>query len=530
VIGRVPWHAACSKHPVGRLTVAALTPLAGMGTMLIAAVVLLGWAVDSQVLIGVLPGLVPMNPATACGFLLGGAALWLARGERPHPAARVLAAAVLLLAGLRLGGYLLGTEVGVDQVLFRTKLATVPYGPNRMAPNTALCFLLVGAALWLLDRETARGRRPAEHLALVAAVVSLLTLTGYAYSQEALGRVGTYIPMALNTALGFALLSAGILLVRPARGLMAVVTSRRAAGTTARRLLLVAIGVPWGLGWLSLWGRQRGLYDIGFGGALVAVATMILLAAVVWRHASFLDDAERDRERRTAELEAANAALESFSYSVSHDLRAPLRAMDGFARILTTDYAPRLDGEANRLLGVICDNARHMGRLIDDLLEFSRMGRKELGRRRVDMAERVGSVLSELRQVDPERAVSVRVGALPPAHVDPSMIRQVLANLVGNAWKFTQYRAEPSIEIDARAGAGETVYFVRDNGAGFDMEFADKLFGVFQRLHPESFEGTGVGLAIVQRIIQRHGGRVWAEGKVDAGATFYFALPAEREE
>jgi light-regulated signal transduction histidine kinase (bacteriophytochrome) len=239
---------------------------------------------------------------------------------------------------------------------------------------------------------------------------------------------------------------------------------------------------------------------------------------------------EEALRERGAQLEAANAALESFSYSVAHDLRAPLRAMDGFARILLEDHASALDTDGRRVLDIVCQNARQMGKLIDDLLAFSRLGRKELVRSPVDMRAVAESVVDELRRLDAARSVAVTTTPLPMAIGDANMIRQVFANLIGNAWKFTRDRHDARIEIGFRPGNGETVYFVRDNGAGFDMAYADKLFGVFQRLHgTEEFEGTGVGLAIVQCIVHRHGGRAWAEGQVDAGATFSFTLPTPTE-
>jgi PAS domain S-box-containing protein len=232
--------------------------------------------------------------------------------------------------------------------------------------------------------------------------------------------------------------------------------------------------------------------------------------------------------QRTLQLEAANEALGSFTYSVSHDLRAPLRGINGYAAMLLEDHAAALAPEAQRLLGVIGENARQMGRLIDDLLKFSRLGRSELDTVSVDMTALVHDVVSELRRLEPDRTVDVIVDDLAAARADASMIRQVLANLIGNAWKFTRRRTGARIEVGCRRARGETTYWVKDNGAGFDLQYAGKLFGVFQRLHrPDEFEGTGVGLAIVQRIVQRHGGRVWAEGAVGHGAIFSFALPSE---
>jgi PAS domain S-box-containing protein len=236
----------------------------------------------------------------------------------------------------------------------------------------------------------------------------------------------------------------------------------------------------------------------------------------------------RDAEavtRANAELETVNKELESFSYSVSHDLRAPLRAIHGFARILLEDHGTKLDPEATRLLTVIDDNTKRMGQLIDDLLSFSRLGRKELESSRVDMTELVRNVADDIRRTAGDRPLEIAIGPLPPARGDRDMLRQAITNLLDNAAKFTRRREPGRIEVGHRADGPETIYFVKDNGAGFDQRYAGKLFGVFQRLHrADEFEGTGVGLAIVQRIVQRHGGRVWAEGQPDAGATFFFTL------
>ena len=236
-------------------------------------------------------------------------------------------------------------------------------------------------------------------------------------------------------------------------------------------------------------------------------------------------DLEHQVVERTQALRETNAELEAFSYSVSHDLRAPLRAIHGFARILLEDHGTELQPEAKRVLGVIDENTRRMGQLIDDLLSFSRLGRKELDTAPVDMTELVRTVADEIRRSAGDRALEITIGPLPPARGDRDMLRQAITNLLDNAAKFTRRRAPGQIEVGHRADGAETVYYVKDNGAGFDPRYAGKLFGVFQRLHrAEEFEGTGVGLAIVQRIVLRHGGRVWAEGQLDAGATFSFTL------
>jgi signal transduction histidine kinase len=230
---------------------------------------------------------------------------------------------------------------------------------------------------------------------------------------------------------------------------------------------------------------------------------------------------------RTSQLEAANRELEGFSYSVSHDLRAPLRAIDGFSQILLDEQMDALDAEGRRLLSIIRENTVRMGQLIDDLLTFSRMGRTALERAPLDMTHLARSVAEELIVAAGRDDLDVTVGKLPAADGDLPTLRQVWTNLISNAIKYSGKREHAAIAISGRTEGPEHVFTIEDNGVGFDMQYSDKLFGVFQRLHsPSEFEGTGVGLALVQRIVHRHGGRVWAEGRPGEGATFHFALPS----
>ena len=231
---------------------------------------------------------------------------------------------------------------------------------------------------------------------------------------------------------------------------------------------------------------------------------------------------------RTGQLQVANNELEAFSYSVSHDLRAPLRGIDGFTRILLDDYSPQLDEEGIRICNIIRDNTRRMGQLIDDLLAFSRLGRFELNKSWIDMKTLVNDVFNEITESHSKEKIEFKVSKLSKSYSDPNLIRQVWINLLSNAVKYSSKKEKSVISVNCKTENGKCIYTVSDNGAGFDMEYYNKLFGVFQRLHsPREFEGNGVGLASVQRIVKRHGGEVWAEGKEGEGATFYFSLPVE---
>ena len=291
---------------------------------------------------------------------------------------------------------------------------------------------------------------------------------------------------------------------------------------------LIASGVRWYLAVPMIAGGEL-IGAISFGGEThqfrpeqvsIAreVAAQLAIATMLKTHTTEL---EARVAERTSSLKALNQELESFSYSVSHDLRAPLRAVDGYARMLEEDYAGALDAEARRLLGVVRGNARRMGQLIDDLLAFSRLGRQAAASAPVDMTRLAREAAEELRG-----GRTVELAALPQTKGDAALLKQVWLNFVGNALKYSSKKPDARVEIGGREEPRETVYWVRDNGAGFDMRYAEKLFGVFQRLHrAEEFEGTGIGLAIVQRVVTRHGGRVWAEGKPGEGACFYFSLP-----
>jgi PAS domain S-box-containing protein len=628
-----------------------------------AIVVLAGWSADIDSFKRILPGLVSMNPLTAVAFVVASFALWLRR--KPPTSASVagaraasVAAAIVAAIGLgKLGMYAGWWDLRMDQWLFAAKLDddASPF-PNRMAPNTALNFFLLGSALLIPDALTRRGGRPGEWLALGVAVISLLALMGYAYEVRWFYGIAAFIPMALHTALLFHLLAIGTLFSRPDRGFVGLFLSESPGGALMRTLLPGTVTILFVVGWLQLEGERRGLYGTELGVALHALVNIVLFGAMIWWCARSLhrtdearrrEEAERERffalsldllaiagldgyfkrvnpafaeilghptqtllahpfldfvhpddreatlaeigklkegaptlhfenryrcadgtwrwiswktqpypderllyatghdvtaeraagdairelnrslEQRALQLEEANRELEAFSYSVSHDLRAPLRHIQGYAEMLESATRGQLAEKPARYLRTIATAGEEMGRLIDDLLAFSRMGRTELHQTRVALEPMLRDTLAGFETLTRGRDIEWRTSPLPDVLGDAAMIRQVLANLVGNALKYTRNRERTVIEFDhAGEEHGLPVFRIRDNGAGFDMQYAHKLFGVFQRLHrSDEFEGTGIGLAIVRRIVARHGGRVWAEGSVGTGATFYFTLP-----
>jgi PAS domain S-box-containing protein len=620
----------------------------------IAILTLVGWALGLGVLASLRPGGVAMNPLTAICFILAGLSLWqLGRhpAQRPtHPwsrrTARLAAAVVAVLGLVRISELVGGWHVGLDQVLFRAALEAAPGGwLNRMSPNSALNFILIGAAILLLDLETRRGRRPAQYLALATGAIALLALVGHLYGVSSFYAIAVLIPRPLNTASCFLLLSAAVLFLRPEAGLMANFAAPTYSGSVARRLLPVAIGLPVLLGWLRWEGQSAGFYRTATGIALYTTSMIVILGLAVWMTAHWLEQADRqrrqaeqeldnvfslsldllciagfdgyfkrlnpawektlgysphelmarpyldfvhpddadatrteaekiaagvttlsfenryrardgsyrwllwtatpdpaqaliyaaardisDRKQAEAELLELNRELEAFTYSVSHDLRAPLRQIDGFSQMLVEDFGANLPEEAQRYLARIRAGTRQMGELVDDLLNLARVGRQELRLQVTGLNSLAEEVRRELRAELEGRQVQWEIGSLPYVECDPALMKQVFANLLSNALKFTRPRSPARIQVGQLDLNGQPAVFVRDNGVGFSMKYAGKLFGVFQRFHrPEDFEGTGVGLATVQRIIHKHRGRVWAEAELDKGATFYFSLPSTSE-
>jgi signal transduction histidine kinase len=269
-------------------------------------------------------------------------------------------------------------------------------------------------------------------------------------------------------------------------------------------------------------------FQYAFIGLLILPAIIIIILFYsINRHFTARSKAEHQLMKASSEINHLNKELEAYTYSVSHDLRAPLRSISGYSQILKEDYYPQLDDEGKRVINVIINNAVRMGQLIDDLLEFSRTSRKEMVKTNLQMDEMVREIVHDLTESKKDdRKVNVSIQPLSPVLADVNMLRQVWMNLISNAFKYSSKKEETRIEIGSYEENNHACYYVKDNGVGFNMEYKDKLFGVFQRLHKaDEFEGTGVGLALVKRIVTRHGGKIWAEATLGEGATFYFSLP-----
>ncbi len=338
-----------------------------------------------------------------------------------------------------------------------------------------------------------------------------------------------------------------VMFMNPAAATMLGLDESRVVGERMREVETSAILAPLGDGTMHRSTGAKFRRSDGSGFPVDYTSTAIVeRGQVIGVVVNFTDVTERDRteqelrrlneeleqrvRRRTAQLEAANKDLESFSYSVSHDLRAPLRAIDGFSQVLLEEYADKLVGPGTDYLQRVRGASRQMAQLIDDLLNLSRVTRSEMRLETVNLSALARAIAAELRRAQPQRQAEFVIADGVTVRGDPGLLRVAMVNLLDNAWKFTNKHPGARIEFGVSRRDGAPVYFVRDDGAGFDMAYADKLFGAFQRLHTAvEFEGTGIGLATVQRVVQRHGGRVWGEGAVEQGATFYFSLDGEGE-
>ena len=507
--------------------------------IVIAGEVLLGgYALGISGLQNLAPGLPKMMPNTALGLLLSAISLFLyTTNSEKHRLfsngwmQRLLAVAVALLGAATIMEYLLGIDLGIDELLLRDLSPGATY-PGRPSPQTSLCFILSGISLMLLGDKRLRVLQLSQMLGVIVGFMAIIAVVGYTYSALPLYGLTTYTGMAIHTAIGFLAISGGIIFAKSERGLAAVFSSRSEGGHMARRLLPAIIVVPIILGILSKWGERIGLFSTATGIAADVSLHIVLLGAELWLFALFLersnvarDNAIQTMHRHAAQLEATNQELQALSNAVPRNLLPPLTNIAGISETLWEAWGKRLDEQGKQSIRSIQESVKKAGYLIDDLLKLSQVTSTEMRCESVDLSKLAEELLSELTRAHPEHKVENVIAPGLVCEGDSSLLRLALENLIGNAWKYSAKASSPRIEMGVTEINGDKTFFVRDNGIGFDMSYADKLFLPFQRLHNEDeFPGTGIGLAIVQRVVHRHEGRVWAMSKANEGATFYFTL------
>lgn len=513
---------------------------ASIAIILAAGLVLIGWLLHVEILKRVYPGWIATNPLSALLFIIAGFALLRAgqrHRKRPDEMVMIIGFIILLGGAAKIAECLFSIDLNLDQMLFHEEVnAGGPYGPNEIAMNSAVGFLCCGLTLLLLDVQTKRGYRPAQVFVVIVGLIALLALIGYGYRVLPLSSFGSQFPMSLVSAICFELFAVAALSVRPSRGLMMVITSDTTGGAMARRLLPAAVLIPLILGALLFSSEKHGIFAMESGISLFAFANIVLFTAIIWWNAKLLFWAEEERlkameklKRTTMDLERSNTELQQFAYVASHDLTEPLRMVVSYLDLLSIRAKEKLGDEEREFIGFAIDGARRMRVLIEDLLEYARVDTRARPLEPTDCERVLESVLANLKVAIEESQTVIEHQPLPTVEGDVVQLTQVFQNLIGNAIKFRGGEA-PRIHIGARRENAEWIFHVKDNGIGIAPKNFERIFVLFQRLHTrQEYPGTGMGLAICKKIIERHGGRIWVESRPGEGTTFFFTIPAKIE-
>lgn len=529
----------------GRYQGVLIARIAALLATAIGLLVMTGWILNIDFLKGALwPGLIVMKGNAALCAALAGTSLFLtqlrltgARERVKSAFALALGWTVIFITSVTLIEYLFGWDAGIDQLIFTEGATAAGFYPSRMAFMAAVGFFLTGIALVL-----PKGRRSwlfVQTLSFIVLWLSMITLLGLLFGATALYVFDFSVAAAHVAAVALVILSFGVLFSRYEDGFAKTMNSELMGGKMARRLAPVIILILIGGGLLETIGRRTGAFTLELGVAISVAVSVTIFSFLVWlnarslnRHEMEITEAQKELATANAalaqqvvEMAALNAELEAFAFAVSHDLRSPLRSIDGFSQILAEDYADKMNQQELDYFTRIRAAATRMGQLIDDILKLSRVTRGDINYEPLDISAMAVEIADQKRGQYPEQKVGVTIDPGLTAVGDKGLVTAALENLLDNSWKYTSRTDNAEIEVGVEHLPGEDLFYVKDNGVGFEQIYVDKLFKPFQRLHRDAdFPGTGIGLATVKRIVNRHGGRTLAESLTDSGAIFYFSL------
>ncbi len=538
-------------------------------------VFLIGWAFNVPILKspGSLFSTIKSNIALCFVFI--GISLWLMQTKRVNQRnikiAKILAAIVTIIGLLTLIEHLTGFNLLIDQILFKElPEALNTSSPNRMAFNAALGLVLVGSSILVLDKNIKIGWPLFQIIIIIEGLITFLAALGYIYQASDLYMVYDYTGIAIYATLIFGLIFFAIVFIRPDKGFIGLLIGESPGSVFGRRILPVVITIPIILGWLNTLGQNEGFFDIGLGNALLVFATVMVITTLLWINIISINKTDLKRQKAeaekqklleqtqqfaeelevsneelqatteelqvaneelqdtTEELQVANEELQQFAYVASHDLQEPLRTIASFTQLLERRYKGQLDSDADEFMDYIVDGSKRMQYLINDLLEYTRLETKEGEFELTQLEKVIDDALFNLKVSIDENNAEITHDPLPEIRADKNQLILLFQNLIGNAIKFKKPQFPPRIHISAEKEDKQYVFSVQDNGIGIEPQYAERIFNIFQRLHTrETYQGTGIGLSIAKRIIERHGGQIWVESSLGVGSTFYFTIPFE---
>ena len=513
--------------------------------VIIGFLVLMGWLFHIPILLSPGHGFSTIKSNTGLAFLLIGFSLWFIQTKRINlhnkQIAQILACIVVIIGVLTLIEYIFNLNLGIDQLLFKEAAGAFnTSSPNRMALNSTICFILAGMSILFWNVKTHNIYRPAQIFALIGGFISLFGLIAYLYNVSLVYHIPQFTAISLYAVIAFVLLFIAILFARPNIGIMSIINGDNVSGVLSRRLLPLIIILPIIIGVIVSHGVNMSLYSYQIGNILFLFSILILLSIIVWIiiiSIKNIDEAHQlieieyqmtleDKVKiRTKELEQSNKDLQQFAYVASHDLKEPLRMISSFLQLLEKRQADKLDEESKEFIEFAVTGAQRLDSLINDLLEYSKVANKKREFNNVNLNDILKQTILNLKSVINDNNAEITYNELPTIKGDEQLLTQLFQNLISNSIK---YRREiiPKINISAMHESSQYLFKLKDNGIGISPKHLDKIFTIFQRLHSkEEYEGTGIGLAIVQKIVHQHGGEVWAESKPGKGSTFYFTIP-----